>query len=637
MLQSIRERAQGWIAWVIVILISIPFALWGIQEYLGVGTTSIKASVNDREISEREFENSYRQFREQLRQRMGKEYRPELVDDKLLRKEVLESMINSELIYQQSTKLGMRTSDEVLRGMIKNSPTFQVDGKFSQAAYENGARRQGLTTDGYELQMRRLLVSDQLVRAVSGSEIVTPAELKESLRLVNQRRKLDYLVIPASDFISAVDLKQDEIESHYNSNKQTFMSPERVKLEYLELDIKNIAKTVKVKEEDLQEFYEQQKHSYVVPEGRRASHILILAEDQADKAAVAKAKEAAEAVLNRIKAGEEFAAVAKEVSQDPGSAESGGDLGFFGKGVMDPAFEKAAFELEKGAVSGLVQSQFGFHIIKLTDIRPEAGKSFEQARPEVLAAYRNEEAGRLFYEYAERLGDLAYDDPDSLEPAADALGLKVKVSDWMGRDGGEGVLAAGRVITTAFSDDVLVQRHNSELLELGAEHVLVLRVAEHEESSSQSLDKVRGEIESVLKQRAAAKLAEQKGKELLAALKTGESLAQLVAKSGAKLQQPGEIGRAAKEIPGEILDTLFTMPRPDGEKVLYGETTLGNGDHVVLVLYQVSDGSADNLAEQDRKSVISSMERMLGQASFKHMIGNVRETSEIVIPEQNQQ
>jgi peptidyl-prolyl cis-trans isomerase D len=633
MLQSIRERAQGWLAWVIVILISIPFALWGIQEYLGVGAETVKASVNDREISEREFDSSYRQFREQLRQRMGKEYRPELVDDKLLRKEVLDSIINSELIHQQAIQLGMLTSDEVLRALIKNSPTFQVNGKFSQAAYENGARRQGLTTEGYEQQMRRLLLSDQLIRAVSGSEIVTKTELEESLRLAGQRRKLDYLVVPVSNFLPAVELKPEEAESYYNSNKQAFMSPERVKLEYLELDIKNIAKTVKVKEDDLLGFYEQQKSNYVLPEGRRASHILILAEDQADKAALAEARAAAEAALARVKSGEEFAKVAKELSQDPGSADNGGDLGFFEKGIMDPAFEKVAFELEKGAISDLVQTQFGFHIIQLADIRPEAGKSFEQARPDVLEAYRKDEAGRLFYEYAERLGDLAYEDPGSLEPASDALGLKIQTSDWMGRDGGEGVLAANRVVTTAFSEDVLTQRHNSELLELGAEHVMVLRVAEYEESRPQALDSVRGEVESLLKRRAASKLAQEKGRQLISAMSDGAALEQLAEEYGAKLQQPGIIGRTAKDVPGEVLDTLFTMPAPEGEKPVYGETALSNGDYAVLALYQVTDGAIENLGESDRNSLKRSMERMLGQTNFKHMIGNVRDGSEIVIPE----
>ena len=634
MLQSIRERAQGWIAWVIVILISVPFALWGIQEYLGVGSAAVKVSVNDREITEREFDNSYRRFREELRQRMGKSYRPDLVDDKLLRKEVLDSIIKSELIHQKAIELGMRTSDDVLRELIKNSPSFQVGGIFNQATYENAARRQGLTSDGYELQMRRLLASDQLIRATSGSEIVTQAELEESLRLVDQRRQMDYLIIPVANYLASAEVKPEEIESYYNGNKQAFMPPERVKLEYLELDIKNIAETVKVDEAELLGFYERHKSDYLVPEGRRASHILIATEDPSDQAVLDKARETAEAALKRIRDGEDFAQVAKELSQDPGSAQSGGDLGFFEKGVMDPAFEKVAFELEKGAVSDLVQSSFGFHIIKLTDIRAPKGKSFEQARTDLERAYRKEEAGRLFYEYAERLGDLAYEDPDSLEPAADALGLKIQKSDWVGREGGEGVLASLRVAATAFSDDVLAQRHNSELIELGAEQVLVLRVVEHEESSAQPLEKVRSEIELLLKKREAAKLAEQKGNELIASLAGGASMDQFATDKGVKLHQAGEVGRAAKEIPREILDTLFTMQHPQGDKPVYGETALANGDHAVIALRKITDGQIDSLKQEDRKRFKESMRRMLGQSNFDHMIANMRDNSKIVIPEE---
>ncbi len=635
MLQTIREQAQGWIAWVIVILISVPFALWGIQEYLGVGSAAIKVSVNDREISEREFDNSYRQFREELRLRMGKSYRPDLVDDKLLRKEVLESIIKSELIHQQAIGLGMRTSDDMLRELIKNSPTFQVGGIFNQAAYENAARRQGLTTDGYELQMRRLLASDQLIRAVSGSEIITQAELEESIRLVDQKRKMNYLVISADDYLAKTEINQKEIESYYNDNKQSFMSPERVKLEYLELDIKNIAETVKVDEADLLGYYEQNKANYVVPEGRKASHILIAVEDPTDQASMDKARAAAEAALKRVQDGEDFAVVAKELSQDPGSAANGGDLGFFGKGVMDPAFEKSVFELEKGKISDLVQTSFGFHIIKLTDVRPPKGKSFEQAKEDLADAYRKEEAGRLFYEYAERLGDLAYEDPDSLEPAADALGLKIQRSDWIGREGGEGTLASVRVVTTAFSDDVLAQRHNSELLELGAEHVLVLRVAEHEESQSQPLDKVRDEIESALKRRAASKLAEQKGKDIVKALKEGLPLASVTNDNGAKLNLVGNVGRDAKEVPREILDVLFKMPRPEGETAVYDETSLATGDYAVIALESFTDGSLEALSEDDKSKRKQSMQRMLGQSNFDHMIANKRDNSEIVTPEEN--
>lgn len=632
MLQTIRERAQGWIAWVIVILISVPFALWGIQSYLGGGSATIKASVNDQEITEQEFENSYRQFREELRQRMGDNYRPDLLDDQLIRKEVLQSIIRNELIDQQTKDLGMRTSDDMLRELIKSIPQFQVGGKFNQDAYENAVRRQGLTTEGYELKLRLLLASNQLVRAISDSEIATQAELQERTRLVDQKRNADYLIIPVKMFLDSAEIKPEEVESYYNANKQAFMSPERVKLEYIELDINNLAKSVKVDNAELLGFYEQHKGDYVSPEMRRASHILITLADPSDQAELAKARATADAALQRVRGGEDFAKVAQELSQDPGSAKQGGDLGFFQKEMMDPVFEKSAFNLNKGEISDVVQSSFGFHIIKLTDIKPGQGKSFEQARAEITEAYRKQEAERKFYEHAERLGDLTYEDSSSLEPAADALGLKIEQSGWVVRDGGEGVLADTRVMAAAFSDEVLAQRQNSELLELGPEHVMVLRVTEHEESSVQPLEKVLLEIEAVLKNRQATKLAEQMGKDLLVTLAGGATLDKLAADKGVKLHQAGDVGRAAKEMPGEILETLFTMQHPQGDIPVYDGTALSNGDYAIVALRKVTDGSIASLKPEELQGVTESLRRMLGQGNFDHVIANMRDNAKIVIP-----
>lgn len=633
MLQSIREKAQGWIAWVIVILISIPFALWGIQEYLGTGSAAIKASVNDREITEREFESDYRRFREQLRQQMGAAYRPDLLDDKLLRKEVLASIIKSELVYQQAIDLDMRASDEVLRDLIKNNPAFQVDGRFNQKAYENAARRVGLTTDGYELQMRRLLVSEQLKRAITSSEIVTQAELKETLRLKDQRRKMSYLMIPAGNYLAVTEVKPEEIDSYYQANKQSFMSPERVKLEYLELDIKSIAKTIKVDEDELRGYYEQNRKEYGIPEQRRASHILITVDESADEAAKTKARAQAAAALKRVKSGEDFAKVAQELSQDPGSAKQGGDLGLFGKGVMTEEFEKAAFALKKNAISDLVTTPFGYHIIKLTEIKVAKGKNFGELKSELAATYQKEQAGRIFYEYAEKLADLTYEDPDSLEPAADVLSLKVVKSDWISRDGGEGVLGNGRVISAAFSEDVLTEGHNSELLELATEHVLVLRVVEHEESRVKPMEQVKADIEQILKKRAASKLAEQGGKDIIAKLQQGQVMEKVAAEFKAELKHSAEVGRDASELPGEILQALFKMPKPEGESAVYDETGLANGDYAVIALEQVIDGTGSGLTDDDRSKLQAAVERDSGESGFDHMVENMRGRSEIVIPE----
>ncbi len=634
MLQSIREKAQGWFAWLIVIMISVPFALWGIQSYIGGGSASIKASVNDREISEQEFENDYHKFRAQLRQNMGSAYRPDLLDEKLLRKELLASVIKSELIYQQAMQLGMRTSDEILREIIKTTPVFQVGGIFNNDAYENVARSMGLTTEGLESQLRQQLVSEQLTRAISGSEIVTQKEFDELLRLKDQRRKLIYMTIPAANHLAAVEVTPEQIEEYYNANKQTLMSPERVKLEYLDLDIGNIAKTVQVGDEELRAYYEQNKDNYVVPEERRASHILIAVDGSAE--ADAKALAAAEAALQRIRSGEKFASVAKAVSQDPGSASAGGDLGFFGKGIMTPEFEKAVFGLEKGAISDLVKTQFGYHIIKLTDIKPKHGRGFEEVKGELAEAYRKEEAERLFSEYANKLDNMAFEDPDSLEPAADALGLKVQKSDWIGRNGGAGVLGNGSVITAAFSEDVLVEHHNSEVLELGQEHVLVLRVAEHEEPQIRPLEQVRSEIETILKQRAASKLAEQEGKEIIAELKQGGSLDKVASVHKVKLNPEVEVARDSKKLPDEVLETLFKMPRPEGAGQVYGEVALADGDYTVLALQQVIDGSGEGLTDDDKSKLQASMERIIGESSFDHLVENMRDRSDVVITEEKE-
>ncbi len=633
MLQSIREKAQGWIAWVIVILISIPFALWGIQEYLGAGSASIKASVNDREITEREFEGDYRRFREQLRQQMGAAYRPDLLDDKLLRKEVLASIIKRELIYQQAIGLDLRASDEVLRDLIKSNPAFQVGGSFNQKAYENAARRVGLTTDGYELQMRRLLVSEQLKRAITSSEIVTQTELEEILRMKDQVRKMSYLKIPADNYLTATQVTPEEIDSYYQANKQSFMSPERVKLEYLELDIKNIAKTIKVEEDELRSYYEQHKSEYQSSEQRRASHILITVDEAADEATKAKARKQAEAALKRVKSGEDFAKVAQELSQDPGSAKQGGDVGFFAKGEMMEAFEKAAFALQKNAISNLVTTPFGYHIIKLTDIKEAKKKGFEELKAELTDAYQKEKAAGMFYEYAEKLADLSYEDPDSLEPAADALGLKVIRSGWVTQDGGAGVLGNGRVVSAAFSEDVLTEGHNSELLELGTEHVLVLRVVEHQESKVKPLQQVTADIEQLLKKRAASKLAEQNGKEIIAKLRQGLALNEAATKLKAELKSSVEVGRDSAELPGEILQTLFKMPKPESEGVVYAEASMANGDYAVIALEQVTDGTGNGLTDEDRSKLRAAVARELAESNFDHMVENMRNRSEIVIPE----
>ncbi len=637
MLQDIRDKAQGWIAWFIVILISVPFALWGINSYLGGGAEPVVAKVNGYEITEREFETSYRQFRQRLRQQLGAAYRPEMIDEASLRKQVLESMIRNRLVLQAAEKMGLGVSDELVRDTIRNIPAFQINGRFNRDAYERGISMQGLTSAGFEGRIRQAIVAEQLSTAIKNSAIATGAELKQLVSLQLETRGLDYLVIPAAGFKENATVLDDDARRYYEANQQAFVVPERVKVEYLDLDIDNIARTLKADDALLQGYFEQHKSEYQSPEQRRASHILITVEEGADEETVKKAGETAQAALDRIKAGEDFASLAKELSQDPGSAEMGGDLGFFEEGVMDEAFEQVVFDLKPGDISERVRTPFGFHVIKLTEIRLPEGKSFDEAKEEIRNAYLKNEAERLFYEYAERLSDLAYEDPDSLQPAADALGLKTQESDWVTRDGGEGVLSSPKVTAAAFSEDVLIGGHNSEAIELDAEHMLVLRVTEHEEAATKPFDSIRMQVDDILKVEKAAKLAREKGEALQVRLRQGANMEQVAGEANLEWVNKESVSRGDDEVPPAVLSSLFKLPKPEGGKPVYGEAALENGDFAVIALGTVKAGEQEQAEKLGGMKALGEMvRRAFGESYYRHLLQNLRDEAKVEYTRQDQ-
>ena len=633
MLQSIRERAQGVIAWFIVILISIPFALFGINSYLGGGSEPVAASVNGQEITQNEFEKGYRDFRQSLRQRLGENYRPEMIDEAKLRQEVLQMMIRNNLLTQKSEAMGLRVADELVRQVIVSIPGFQVGGSFNQDAYERGVRLQGLTPAGFEEQMRRGMVSEQLSKAVTNSEFTTRSELESLVRLRMQQRTFSHLVIPAARLLEGIEVSEQAIAAEYEANPDRFMAPERVKIEYLDLDLDGIAATLEADEETLRAYYNEHENQYKTREQRRASHILIPVDEGSSEADVEQARAEAEAALKRVRDGESFAEVAKELSQDPGSAEEGGDLGFFESGIMDPAFDEAVFSLSVGEVSEPVRTPFGFHIIKLDEVREPIGKSFEEARQEVEQAYLKGEAGRLFYEYAEQLANITYEEPGSLQPAAEALGLEVKTGDWITRDGGEGILAAPKVVGAAFSEDVMIAGNNSEAIELDPEHVMVLRVVDHEERSIKPLDAVEGQIRDRLRVERAMEKAQQRGEELVTRLEEGLALDALAAELGLEIVPAKQVGRDEREFPADLIEHLFTMPRPVDDGNSYGYLAMASGDLAVVSLSEVVEGTMADANEVGGEAALTdAMQRSRGKSYFQHMQANLYSQAEIEIP-----
>jgi peptidyl-prolyl cis-trans isomerase D len=629
MLQAIRERAQGWIAWVIVILISIPFALWGIQSYLGVGSEPVVAEVNGLEITDRDLSRRVQQARIELRERLGAAYDPAAFEEAGLRSEVLNDMIRQTLLLNVSNRIGMRVSDEEVRVQILSEPAFQRDGRFDRDAYERLLQIQGLSPAQFEGQLRQQLIGNQLLRAVVGSDFVTRGELDQYQRLVGQTRELAYVQLKVADFQSDDPVREDEIKTYYDSNPLLFQSPEMVMLDYLVLDVAELAEGEEITDEELQRIYEDDQARFGQPEQRSVRHLLLSVPPGADEATAQAVLEKIQSVRDRILAGEAFSELAESESQDPGSATQGGALGTIEQGLMDPAFDLAAFTLPVGELSEPVRTRFGYHLIEVTEIIPPKTKPFDEVKEDLRAETSRQRAESLFYDLGERLANVVYESPDSLEPAADELGLSIRKSDWIGREGGEGILSHPRVVGAAFSDEVLVGRANSDLIEPERDvlRAIVLRVADHRVASTRPLDEVRDEIIEALRFERAREKALQAAEALAEQVRRGVAWSE--AMPDAVVEAPGAVDRNNPDIPGPVRDVAFTLPVPREGETSVGTATSPEGDIAVVQVLAVADGEVSPAEDSSPMSEASALAQLLGRQAYEAMLGDMERRAKV--------
>jgi peptidyl-prolyl cis-trans isomerase D len=504
--------------------------------------------------------------------------------------------------------MGLGVSDQAVRATVLNESAFQEHGAFSKARYERVLRLQGMTPSGYEDALRRQLLATQLPRAIRETAFVTPETTAESASLLAQQRALAYVRLPRADFTDAVEPpRPNEIRAYYDEHQAEFATPEQVKVSYLLLDPETAVEAGDaVDEASLRAAYRERLDEFTEPERRHLRHILLRVPNDADAPETQAVRERLQAVRARIEAGESFTEVAAEVSEDPGSADAGGDLGFVERGGLDPAFEQVAFALEPGTLSEPVRSRFGYHLVEVLEVEGGEAKPFAEVRDQLAAEMTSGSAEAAFFEQAEQLATLTYESPDSLIPAAEALGLEIQTSDWIERGGkGEGLFANPKVLAAAFSDEVLERGNNSELIEPDRERLqaLVLRAAEHREPSVRPLDEVRDEIIATLEQRRAAAAALDAAERIVARAEAGEALAD--AAGGFEVVELGLIGRSADEVPPAVLELGFAMPRTGPGQTRYQTGTGASGDALVVALSEVVDGGeeamdADRLRREER-------------------------------------
>ncbi|MEW6164957.1 MAG: SurA N-terminal domain-containing protein [Pseudomonadota bacterium] len=510
---------------IILALIILPFALWGVDSYVrsGDGANAV-ATVGGVPVGLDEFQQALREQQDRLRPQLGG-LDPKLLDSPELRRGVLQELINQRLLALHAAKAHLGVSDAALVDFITSVPSLQEDGKFSRERYEALVAAQGMSVEMFEARVRQDIVMQQAMLPVVGAAVGGRVPAERWLAAQLEERTIGEAILRAEDFAAGTTPDAEAVKRYYEANRSRFEVPEQVRVEYLVLDQAVLAERAQASEEEIKAWYQANEARYKQPEERQASHILIRADKGAPEAELKAAQAKAEEVLARLKAVPgDFAKLAKEFSQDPGSADKGGDLGYFGRGMMVKPFEDATFALKAGELSGVVRSDFGFHIIKLTGIRAEQARPLAAVRAEIAAELKRQAAARLYAESAESFANTVYEQPDSLKPAAEKHGLSVQTSDWLAR-GAQTImppLGHPKLLQAVFSDDAVKHRRNTEAVDVGGGKLISARVVEHRPAAVEPLEKVSGAIEKILAREAAVARATAAGKAQLEKLAKGE-------------------------------------------------------------------------------------------------------------------
>lgn len=622
MLQNIRDKSQGWIAKVIIGMMILLMALFGLEHLFQSSSQGQKAAVvNDIGISLDDVARTTEVQKRQLQRQLDAQFDPASLDEQSMRQNALKDLIERELLVQDAAKEGLVLPDSILDQVILAEPFFQVSGTFSTERYDSLAQQMGYSRQQLRERMREDLQVTQITAGIMSTAFVTDHQIDEFVRLARQTRDFGMLTLKAS--AEAVDIAQSDIQKYYGEHLAQFMTPEAVQLDYIQLNKEDFLQKVQVSEDELQQAY--QKEISGLGEQRRAAHILIEVNAQmTDAQALQKIQD----IQAQLSSGADFAHLAEEFSQDAGSAQQGGDLGYAGTGVYAPEFEKALYALKKDQVSAPVRTTYGWHLIKLLGVEESSVPAFTQLRQKLFDTISSDKAEQLFIEAGKKLEDSAFEASD-LEQPAQELGVQVASTTWFGRaGGGDGLAAYPQVVQAAFSDDVLEDAANSTLLELDPNTVVVVRIKAHKKPEQIPLEAVAEAIRTDLVALKAAELVRSKGQQWLASTKDDSS-----ASTGKMFGQAWRVvlhaARNAQDVPPEVLAEVFRMPKPEssqGQSV--AGVALSTGDFVLLRLDAVQEAAA-NLSAEEKANVRAFLAGNAGQLDFAAYVRLLEEKAHI--------
>ena len=622
MLTEIREKSQGTLAWVILSLICVPFALWGINNYLDAGGEPSVASVGSKDFYQRDVNKAYEQYSQNLK---GMQ-----IDEQILKAQALQKLIKDEVLLQYVHAQGLVVTDDEARDFIKSLPYFQVDGKFSDKQYKTLLGSQRISSAEFVSRIKNALIMEQYQHSIIDSSFATTYDVESFFKIQNQQRDVSYVTVgldPAPNQPTA-----EEIANYYQQHQDSYQTPEQVSVEYVELKLEDLANKVAVSDDKLKAYYEEQKEQYSTPERRKISHILISINDKVtEKDALEKAKNAKQELSKK-----DFSALASEISDDKLTAKKGGDLGLFNAGVMEKAFEDSASALKLNEVSEPIKSSFGYHLIKVTELVPASTKSFESVKAELTKAYQKSQAENAFYEASEKLTQLSYEHPDNLQSVSEALGLPVQKSALFTKESGAGIALEEKVRSAAFAEEIL-QGNNSTPIEKSNEHLIVLRLLEHKTADKRDLNEVRLEILLLLAQEKAQKLAVEKAQKIKASLDAGKALKDVAAEYKLEVKAENALVRGKSKLPEPLTESVFKAAKPVGDKPNVFVVALLSGEQAVISLSKVTSGV---MSESDKKQMDLAKKNIanaFGQSDFNQVLNSLQASADVKVHKKVQQ
>ena len=607
MLSAIRNKSKGWVAYLIVGLITVPFALFGIQDYVSRSATNSIATVDGEDIDINIYYQELNTQQRNLQQQLGTAYTQEI--DDAIKQTLLDSMINEKLIENYANSLDIVTLDDEVKSVIELNQAFLVDGEFSQDRYTQLLRLNSYSPAGYELAQSKSLTREQIKRNLSGSAFMSSIQIDQLNDLASQQREVSYIALNTNNYLDQVSVSKDQISDYFDENRSSFIEGRKVKVDFVELTLETMDEPDSPTNDDLQSLYDDNADLYTNLERRRAQHILVDSEDLAND------------LLDQINQGADFADLAKANSEDSSSNEEGGDLGFFEKELMGAEFDEAVFAMNIGDVSDVVATDYGyFHIIKLTDIEPETMQTFDQVEEQLAALYIKKAKEKMLFDSLEEFINLSYE--ESLDMVADQFGLELQTSDYFGNGSS---FYDPKFVASAFSSSVIDDGENSEVMEINSEKFVVLALSDLQSERERGLSEVADQIESTLKTASAKEVIENIAESIASALSSGDEQTanNLILENNLEWVSEGWISRAS-ELPYGVASISFSLSKPEEGRHTYSAQSANQLTSLVI------DLSGVRVPEEDANTGISAL--YLSQENnevFVALIKQLREGADI--------